>query len=169
MKKITLLILLFIAYSGISQQYLLKDDTVDKNYLASFIEKNIEEGNIKPNPIIILNEMVLTSTELENFPFSKDEILSLAILNKDSEKLIETYGNNAKNGVVLIKTKKKNPKPISESQVLYILDGVVISESDIKNIDESTIDTIQVLKDKSTMSEYNAANYDGIIIITSKN
>ncbi len=171
MKKITLLFLLVISYAGFAQQYLLKDDNTDKNFISNFIAKNIEEGNITSTPLILLNNKTLSEEELDQFNFYRNDIAAMSAFDRDNKKMVEVYGNKAINGVIIIDTEsrqKEDEKSIVNSKVLYLVDGKEASDEDIEKLLPDLIDTIQIIKDKKAMTAYNAAHYDRIVLITLK-
>jgi TonB family protein len=51
---------------------------------------------------------------------------------------------------------------------LYVLDGIVITNNEVKLIDPETIASISVYKDKSAAELYGEKGKDGVIVITSK-
>jgi TonB family protein len=54
-------------------------------------------------------------------------------------------------------------------QPLYIVDGKEVSGSHFKQMDASTIESINVLKDKTATTIYGYKGVNGVIIVTSKN
>jgi len=58
---------------------------------------------------------------------------------------------------------------LTASNPLYILDGVPISESELKDIDDASIADIRVLKDASATAIYGSRAANGVVVITTKN
>ncbi|GAB6010188.1 M56 family metallopeptidase [Dysgonomonas reticulitermitis] len=109
-----------------------------------------------------------------------DEIDNINVL-KDAT-AIKLYGEEAKNGVILINTKQAKNSAGSTTAVkenvqvldlntgkqLMILDGKEISPEAIKLISPDKIESISVLKGKSSVEMYGDKGKYGTIIITSK-
>jgi TonB-dependent SusC/RagA subfamily outer membrane receptor len=77
------------------------------------------------------------------------------------EQAILLYGEEGKNGVIVITTKtpiKKEP--------LYIVDGVKIKN--IADLDPDNIESINVLKGKENASQYGDEGEAGVVLITTK-
>lgn len=53
--------------------------------------------------------------------------------------------------------------------MLYVLDGVPVSESELRNIDEASIADVKVLKDAPTTAMYGSRGSNGVVVITTKN
>lgn len=78
------------------------------------------------------------------------------------EQAIVQYGEEGKDGVIVITTKtpiKKEP--------LYIVDGV--KTKNIIDLDPNDIESINVLKGKASTSQYGDEGEAGVILITTKN
>ena len=75
---------------------------------------------------------------------------------------LDLEGVEVKNGVVLITTKKANPKPV------YIIDGKTSSSDEFSKLDFKKIDKITILKDQTAKEIYGEAATDGAIIINTK-
>jgi len=56
----------------------------------------------------------------------------------------------------------------SDNIPLYILDGEITTQDILKNIDQNSIEKIEVLKDQAAMDLFGARGKNGVIIITSK-
>lgn len=160
-----------------SQSYLLSDKSVDKNKIANFIKKSIKEDKISENPVIVVDEKVLTSNELNTFNFSDEEIVSISIVSKKQAILALLYGEQSKNGVIMIVTKQyqKSLDEIASREiendtgnVLYLLDGKKITKKEVSKIETFKIKSINVIKDPSEIAKYTTDSYEGVIIIDLK-
>lgn len=58
---------------------------------------------------------------------------------------------------------------LTASNLLYILDGIPITEREASNIDEELITDIKILKDAPTIAMYGSRGANGIVVITTKN
>lgn len=85
------------------------------------------------------------------------------IPQKQQSSQIKPSGDNTKGKVNLVnmKIKSKNPP-------LYILDGKEIKESEIKDIDPSTIESINVFKGGPAISKYGKKGINGVVEIKLK-
>ncbi|MBC7615912.1 MAG: TonB-dependent receptor plug domain-containing protein, partial [Pedobacter sp.] len=91
-----------------------------------------------------------------------NQIESITVL-KDAPSTAK-YGPEGKNGVILIATKN----PTVKQEPMYILDGKVMENSEIKWLDPNKIQSINVLKDASALTEYGPEATNGVIVITTK-
>jgi TonB-linked SusC/RagA family outer membrane protein len=57
---------------------------------------------------------------------------------------------------------------ISNSDPIYVIDGIVRSKSDFDMVDPNDIDNISVLKDASAVAVYGSRGGNGVIIVTTK-
>ena len=105
MRKLLLIIFGFLTFNGFSQDYLLADENSDKTMIADFIEKSIAEKKLKKNPVIVVNERVLKDNELDKLNFYKSDILEFSLMEMDNPQMVDIYGKQSLNGVLLIETK----------------------------------------------------------------
>ncbi|MFK8375796.1 hypothetical protein [Capnocytophaga canimorsus] len=130
------------------------------------------------NPLIIVDKKEVTSSELK--ALSHENIENISIL-KD-EKAIETYGEKAKYGVIIVTTKMKNAptsenkqnistitdSSVSVDETLVIMDGKVISHEELQAYDPNKILLVEVLKDQKSLEKYGAKDKKGVILVTTK-
>jgi len=153
----------------------------DKKSLKENLYVELKEG-AKPTIYVDGKEFGF-SMELIN----QDKIASVFVVK--GEEAIKKY--NAPNGVVLIKTKDLNTAATSKLEVknvktgaitkleieekkkvldkdgpMIIMDGKVVDREILEKINSSDIKSMQVLKGKAAIKEYNSPN--GVIIITTK-
>lgn len=107
---------------------------------------------------------------IDGVKFSRKDTLILDSINPDNiermsvvkgESAISEYGDEGKDGVIVITTKtsiKKEP--------LYIVDG--IKTKGIADLDPDDIESISVLKGKDNTSLYGDEGEAGVILITTK-
>jgi TonB-dependent SusC/RagA subfamily outer membrane receptor len=104
-----------------------------------------------------------------------NKIESVNVLKGD--RAIEEYG--AKNGVVLIVTKKEFPEKMSQVKVrgygtakgktpMIIIDGKKSNQEILKAISPDDIYSIEVLKDAKSTAVYGAKGVNGVIIVITK-
>ena len=171
MKNIFLIIFGLLTFSGFSQDYLLADENSDKTMIADFIEKSIAEKKLKKNPVIVVNERVLKDNELDKLNFYKSDILEFSLIAMDNPQMVDIYGEQSLNGVLLIETKpfqEKAAKSISDSNVLFLLNDKPITQAELEKINPDTIESVDVIKDKKEIAKYTTDEYDGVIIIKLK-
>ena len=100
----------------------------------------------------------------------KDKIESINVIK--GEKAIAEY--NAKNGVVLVTTKKDldgykvkiKSKGKKEKAPLIIVDGEKSDRKALKKLAPDDIESIEVVKDEQAMKKYKAPN--GVVIVKTK-
>ncbi len=171
MKNLFLILFGFLTLSGFSQQYLLADENSDKNMLAEFIQKSIAENKLNENPVVVLNKRVLKGQELDKFNFYKSDILDISLVAKDNPQVVDIYGKQSLNGVLLIETKpfqERAVKSISDSKVLYLLNEKPVTVAELEGINPDEIESVHVVKNKSEISKYTSDKVDGVIIIIMK-
>lgn len=87
-----------------------------------------------------------------------------------SDNNTNTYANvkrsKAENDSVLIRRSLTGPG--SSNEPLYVLDGKEITAGDMKMINPNTIQSINVIKDKSAATIYGDKGANGVVVITSK-
>lgn len=172
MKKHFILLASLILFSCSTNKYLLTDLDINKYELKKFISDKVRDHEINKNPVVVLNEKKLTKNELKNLNISSNQISSLSVIKKGNSQMNEIYGNESVNGIIMISTnfeKSKFNKRYSEkSKVLFILDGKIISEVEMKKIKKESIESLTVIKDQKEISKYTEKYYAGIIIIKLK-
>lgn len=137
-----------------------------------------------PRPMIIIDGKEQPYEMMEKM--NPDEIQSVSVF-KDTDEMRKQY-KDAKNGVVIIVTKKaaaqieaQKTKPTitlrrnnvlgqdnSLDSVLFIIDGVKASKTEIDRMDHSTIESMNVLKGESATSLYGSGGKHGVILVTTK-
>jgi bla regulator protein blaR1 len=151
MKIIFVLILVVCAFSSHAQDTkILGSDSVNLGlpkplYIVDGIKIKADDATSK------------TWGEVLNIPSEK--ITSITVLKGDDA--IEKYGDDGKNGVIIITT-----KPIQSLEPLYIVDGV--ETKNIKAIDPSDIQSINVIKKEEDTLKYGSRGKNGVILITTK-
>jgi hypothetical protein len=171
MRNLFLIIFGLLTFSVFSQDYLLADENSDKTMIADFIEKSIAEKKLKKNPVIVVNERVLKDNELDKLNFYKSDILEFSLVAMDNSQMVDIYGEQSLNGVLLIETKpfqEKSAKSISDSKVLFLLNGKQINQEDLEKINPDKIESVEVIKDKEEIAKYTTDNYDGVVKINLK-
>lgn len=108
--------------------------------------------------MIILDGTVITQEEMSKL--DKNSIQSIKVLKGITA--ITDYGEKAKDGVVIISTKEKFDDP------LYVLDGKIITITELDRLSANSIASINVLKGDAATALYKAKGENGVIIITSR-
>jgi hypothetical protein len=173
MKTISILLIsIFLLNSCSSNRYLLTDKGKDSKFLVKTIKKSSNSGEIARKPIIVVDGTPYRydhELKTKGLQISKNEIKDLVILKKDAG--VEIYGDNAKDGVILLTTKSgsdNDNKSFDNSKVLVLLEDKAISKSEMEAINPKDIESIEVIKDKVKAKKYTSEDYDGIIIIHMK-
>lgn len=164
--------LIIVLSSCSSNRYLLDDIEPESSFLSDFIEELSITGEITKHPMLVIDgKPKRWDKELkeEKLDLKREQIASVKVM--EQRKATQIYGEPAKLGVLLIKTKNKvyeDNLPFDKSKVLYFLGDQEISLEELKKIDPNIIESITVLKNKEKMKPYTTENYDGVIIITTK-
>jgi N-acetylmuramoyl-L-alanine amidase len=118
-----------------------------------------------PAPLFVLDGKIILPGEVKKL--SASGIESITVLKDKSA--IEKYGEKGKNGVVEIISKNGGTKmKVVPDDVLYVLDGKIISKEKFLSIDRSSIESVSVLKDKEAIEKYGDKGKSGVVQITSK-
>jgi TonB-dependent SusC/RagA subfamily outer membrane receptor len=130
-------------------------------------------GTTIDNPLFIVDGKIVSKKEFNQL--SPDNIENLSVLKNKSA--IQMYGEQAKNGVIIITTKKKveiNTKIDTFfincggiDSPLIIMDDKIISDEEFE-INPDMIKELSILKDKTAIEMYGEQGKNGVIIITSK-
>lgn len=165
MKKLLVIFSLFLSVGAFAQ----KADSVKK-------EMKITPGSAygSASPLVIVDGVKYMG-DINTIP--PNDIESMEVLKDASAKKL--YGEGAKNGVILITTKKnKAKKTITTSSVtaaadttaapLYIIDGNTATSQTFRSLNPNDIDNISVLKDASANSVYGPAGKKGVVIVVTK-
>ncbi len=107
-------------------------------------------------PLYLIDSAITTEKEVNNI--ATENIESVHVLkNIDAS---EKYGDKGRNGAVEITT--KGPKP------LYVIDGIIKKESDLKDILPDNIKEMNVLKGETATQKYGDKGKHGVVEITTK-
>ncbi|WP_405199173.1 hypothetical protein [Christiangramia sp. LLG6405-1] len=171
MKKILASLLLLLTLSLNAQE--ISEKEKQDNYLHELIADLVNKEEITSDPVIILNEQLLTSDILDTLRISKFEITSYAVLKKEQEDVENKFGKQGLNGVLMIKTKSyqetvRDDDYLAQEDVLYLIDGKATHSTMLKNMDPETIAKIDVLKDQDSIAKYTSKEVHGIIKIQLK-
>jgi len=161
---------MMLILSGCSgSRYLLTDSGRDKRFLINKIRESSRLGETQKKPIIVLDgKPYRYDFELKNqrLQIARNDIKSIDILKDDVGTRI--YGDFAKDGVLIVTTKKgsdNKPRSLDDSKVLIMLEDRVISKSEMEAIDPNDIQAIDIYKDRETVRKYTSEEYDGVVII----
>jgi TonB-dependent SusC/RagA subfamily outer membrane receptor len=110
-------------------------------------------------PLIVIDGMKRSSTILEDI--DPNNIKSIKVLRDAAATSI--YGQEGKNGVLLIEMKKPG-----DQKPLLIVDGVMKMNEDLNSIDPNNIESVTVLKSDNAVVKYGTMAKDGVVEITTK-
>ena len=119
--------------------------------------------------------LIVDGKETENTKLQEinpDEIASITVL-KD-EKALQAYGDKAKNGVILVSKRKENNSSLKitgskiPQDLLLIVDGKEMENSELKQMNPDEIESITVLKDEKALQTYGAKAKNGVVLVTKK-
>ncbi|MFA5849089.1 MAG: M56 family metallopeptidase [Bacteroidales bacterium] len=140
----------------------------------------MREANIsaKDKPLYVIDGVV-DSTFAKSISIESIESIESVTVIKDIAAAVTLYGDKAQNGVILITLKKGNPEENKKQAVkitgtkeidepLYVIDGVVKENFDMKSLDTSTIQSINILKDDAAVKKYGEKAKNGVIEVTLK-
>ena len=127
--------------------------------------------NMKDAVYVVDGEEVADSERINKIYFSNGPI---KIYSGANDTLVKTYGNKAKEGVIVINTAssiqdKKDKVDQKLTTNLFVLDGKEVEESSLKNIKPNTIEQMNILKGKEAVEKYGVKGEKGVIEIITKN
>src|SRR5690606_13981943 len=139
----------------------LKPDETGKNKLATLLlstkkESLIFKSNSSKYSVSIPDnkEYRLNSTTYINGEPIKHKIV-MGSYNDDGTEVSKTYTLDFTNSD-------------TSQNVLYVIEGQVVSDKSIKTLNPNDIERIDILKDKKTIEKYGSKAKDGVIIVTTK-
>lgn len=114
-------------------------------------------NNSLNKPYVLVDGINIGTGDLDNID---PEIIQSVNVIKGS-KAISIYGNDAKDGVIVVNTKKANP--------LIVIDGKIAEyDNEFKNLAPNDIQTINVIKDDKAIKLYGDKGKKGVIEVTTK-
>jgi hypothetical protein len=118
MKKLSFVFILLTFLSCNNSPYLLNDNNPDKTFLIEHIKNLKRAGLINSRPSLVLNGELITYESLKKCKLNlyKEDIDSIyAVFKKDDLGAKYLYGNDVKNGVILIKIKKRQKEWLTKT------------------------------------------------------
>ncbi len=119
--------------------------------------------NDMKNSLVIVNGNKVSYNEI-----GKYEPNTLTVLK--GEDAVKLYGEEGRNGVIIISTKDRGEIVIRDPQSLrepmYVVNGRMVSNEDGKKIKPEDISSITVLKGDQAINKYGASASDGVVEIT---
>lgn len=138
------------------------------------IEKEEDIFNVDPSkaPLYIIDGKETDAATLKNF----DQKLITTVDVLKGDRVVQEYGDKAKNGVVKISTAKGDNggkqnviiKKMLPSAALIYVDGKQISQDEMNQIKPNDIESINVLKGESAIKKYGNKATEGVIEIIMK-
>ncbi|MEM8897163.1 MAG: M56 family metallopeptidase [Bacteroidota bacterium] len=137
---------------------------------------SVEEMLVEPlgagkEPLFIVDGSTVPKETLDKM--DPDKIATIDVY-KD-EKAIEKYGDKAKNGVVVVRTKKQEKMSLvpsdtdEKAQPLIVVDGEEFPRGSLKELDPDEIEKVNVVKGEKALEKYGEKGKNGVIEVTKKN
>ncbi|MDP3398235.1 MAG: M56 family metallopeptidase [Bacteroidales bacterium] len=163
----------FVYDSDTLKNHKFKNNSDSNVKVAAFTSKSGDSVNV-----IVFVDGVEKDIEIIKQIDSKD-IKEVKVFK--GSKAVTEYGQRAKNGVIVVTTKKENSAEIKlndekvivkmsdkDANPLYVIDGVIQEKATLDKIDPKTISSIKVLKGDAAINEYGDRGKQGVVIITLK-
>lgn len=121
------------------------------------------------SPLIVVDGKPVNGSEAGTLKAS--EIETVSTMPKSNTTGMVIWGEKARDGVVLVRTKAgsakagKNP---DKSKILYIKDAEIISETEMQDTNPDNIKSVSVYKEPGRFRMFNGSEYDGVIAIVTK-
>ena len=125
----------------------------------------------KEEPLYVVNGVKQTADRTRNY--LPEEIAFVNVLKDKTA--VDAYGNEGKNGVIEITTKRNNAEDIRSSALqdtlktndpLYVVDGK--KQNSMDKINTETIESVSVLKGKAAIDLYGEEGKNGVVLVTTK-
>ncbi len=173
---------IFYITNSTGKVHTIKDLEGDNNQLSVIIREGKKTDPLKyaeNPPLVFIDGKKISADEMRTI--DPNDIKSIEVLKDKSA--TEKYGEQGKNGVILILSKEGTTNKTNDEIVvlkgktvitnsgktpLYILDGEEITFDQMNAIDANNIASVNVLKDKSATKKYGKKAKNGVIIITLK-
>lgn len=142
-----------------------KNKHEDVETLMKRVKIRLKDGT-KAEPIYIVDDVKVDNISAIN----PDKIESISVLKDKSATAL--YGEDGKNGVILITTKKQTlqVQVQPDNKSILFVDGIRMPEDhNIHTISPDDIALMSVLKDKSATDKYGVEAKNGVILIMTKN
>ena len=142
------------------------EDIVARQYNQKKAEKFYQHNGSKTAIYIVNKEEI-----------SKDEMMDIDPLTIESVNILkdktatDVYGEKGKNGAIVITTKKESKEFYGDSKLkpsIIMVNGIEVTESEMKSIEPSRIESMNVIKEKNAIALYGEKGKNGAIIITTK-
>ena len=119
---------------------------------------------IEISPLFILDGKEISKNEFETI--DRNTIASVDVLKDESA--TKKYGEQGKNGVIIITSKKDKVEKNDINSALYIIDGKEMTTDQMQAITPDMIESMDVLKDESATKKYGVKGKKGVILIKLK-
>jgi len=171
MKKILILIISVISLNSYSQISSFEEKT--NTFIIDFLKQKKYSVDLGNNPLLVIDGKPISKENQSQYislkPENIDDINSISKSSGTGEVI---WGENAKDGVLMIKTNlvKYSESPDAQnSKVLFILDNKIITREQAYAIDAAKdIQTATVYKNSNKFLVMNNEEFDGIIVLVSK-
>lgn len=171
MKKIFILIISTIAINSYSQISIFGEKT--NTHIIEFLKQKKYSDDLGSNPLLVIDGKPISKENLSQYvslkPENMDDVNSISKSSGTGEVI---WGENAKDGVLMIKTNlvKYSESPDAQnSKVLFILDNKIITREQAYEIDAGKdIQTATVYKNSNKFLVLDNEEFDGIIVLVSK-
>lgn len=175
MKQISLLLLTFCIISCANEADLPLETTVPQSALESYISASGLDGQLGPNPMIILNGSLKNMAELvqEGFILGKNGENTIGIIDQGNEELLHMFGEAASDGLVIIRTPQpkgdnQSPKRQLSARTLLLVNGIPTNFEELDSLFPNKIASVQVTKNSSILPVLSNMGYEGIVQIQTK-
>ena len=171
MKKILILIISAITINSYSQISTFEKET--NTYIIDFLKQKKYSDDLGINPLLVIDGKPISKENLSQYVSLKPEnIDDINSISKSSGTGEVIWGENAKDGVLMIKTNLiiySESQDAQNSKVLFILDNKIITREQAYAIDAGKdIQTATVYKNSNKFLVMNDEEFDGIIVLVSK-
>lgn len=156
-----------IAPENINSIKVLKNDAATSIYGpkakdgAILITSKVKGIDPTKQPLYVINGVESTTDHVSTI--NPGNIESISVLKGPTA--TQTYGQQAKDGAIIISTKDLFKK--GKNLPLFVVDGERYTD-DIEEIDQNNIKSITVLKDQGAKAVYGEQGKNGVVLITTK-
>jgi hypothetical protein len=156
------LIILLIASCATSRK---TGNASSNDFIAQYIKGIEAKGEITKSPLIIIDGIAFEYSDYlkSHKPIMQSGIREINYLRKNSQTAYDIFGERGKPGVIIVATTSlKVPK------ILYLLDDKEITSEEFDNVEQTDIETFEIIRSQEGIRKYTTKEYDSVWIIKLK-
>ncbi len=118
--------------------------------VAVMVQDLIKTGDLNSDPLVVMDNQVLLDNSVLN-TIKQDQVATISIYKKRDPKMVDLYGSQAKNGVVVIELE---PLVKAVKKVLWILDDQISTPEKVQELDPLKIESVKAFIYADELEKY---------------